>query len=84
MLRSSPSKSGLNQSSISKASLAQFDFTNLEDDDPILRKASSLNRVEGFVPIFDSEICFRIQLTEKESQGTEFPSSETLRVRILI
>lgn len=36
MLKQSPSKSQLNQSSISKASLAQFDFTSLEENDPVL------------------------------------------------
>ena len=70
--------------SISKVSLPQFDFSALESMDPLLCIYSSIIKEEGYIPMFDQEIPFRIQLAETESQTNDFPTAENLRVSILV
>lgn len=45
MFKSSPSKSNL---SLSKANLNNFDFSNLENNDPSF--------IDGYLPIYDQDI----------------------------
>jgi hypothetical protein len=73
MFKTSPSKSNL---SLSKSNLNNFDFSNLENNDPSFQ--------EGYMPIYDQDIQFKIQLNDKNQENQDFPNTELLRVRIMV